>query len=178
MPSVPIIGARGYNPISGRLEAAAPVGLFRGGDPTTLKLFRLNLSSGLIIERKREMSGYSVDIEQATLENDFFRKVLFTGENLQLVLMALKPGEDIGMETHPHTDQFIRIEAGEGRAMIGGEAFELHDGSVVVIPAGSEHNVTNTSSTEPLKLYTVYAPPEHPDGTVHRTKAEAEAHHH
>lgn len=124
------------------------------------------------------MSGYSVDIEKATIENDLFRKVLYTGEKLQLVLMALKPGEDIGMETHPDTDQFIRVEAGEGRAMIDGEEFELHDGSVVVVPAGLEHNVTNTSRTEALKLYTIYAPPEHPDGTVHRTKEEAAEHHH
>lgn len=126
------------------------------------------------------MSGYSVDIEKATIENDLFRKVLFTGDKLQLVLMALKPGEDIGKETHPDIDQFIRVEAGEGLAMIDDEEFELHDGSVVVIPAGSEHNVTNTSRTEALKLYTIYAPPEHPDGTVHRTKEEAEAaeHHH
>ncbi|NLE52753.1 MAG: cupin domain-containing protein [Chloroflexi bacterium] len=126
------------------------------------------------------MSGYSIDIEKATLENDLFRKVLFTGEHLQLVLMALKPGEDIGKETHPDIDQFIRVEEGEGRAMVDDTEYELHDGSIVVIPAGAEHNVTNTSRTDVLRLYTIYTPPEHPDGTVHRTKAEAEAdeHHH
>jgi|SRR5690606_20383627 mannose-6-phosphate isomerase-like protein (cupin superfamily) len=124
------------------------------------------------------MAGYSTDIEKATLENENFRQVLFTGEHMQLVLMALKPGEDIGLETHPDTDQFIRVESGTGRALIGDEEFDLHDGSIVVIPAGSQHNVTNTSSSEPLKLYTIYTPPEHPDGTVHRTKAEAEAHEH
>jgi mannose-6-phosphate isomerase-like protein (cupin superfamily) len=124
------------------------------------------------------MAGYSTDIEKATLENENFRQVLFTGEHMQLVLMALKPGEDIGLETHPDTDQFIRVESGTGWALIGDEEFDLHDGSIVVIPAGSQHNVTNTSSSEPLKLYTIYTPPEHPDGTVHRTKAEAEAHEH
>ncbi|HMM28590.1 MAG TPA: cupin domain-containing protein [Aggregatilineaceae bacterium] len=126
------------------------------------------------------MSGYSVDIEQATIENEYFRKVLFTGPKTQLVLMALKPGEDIGQETHPDTDQFIRVEAGEGKALIDGQEIPLRDGSAVVIPAGAEHNVINTSRDEPLKLYTLYAPPEHADGTVHRTRAEAEAdaHHH
>lgn len=127
-----------------------------------------------------EMAGYSIDIEKATIENDYFRKVLFTGPHMQLVLMTLQPGEDIGQETHDEHDQFIRVEAGTGRAMVGGEEFELHDGSIVVIPAGAQHNVINESRTEPLRLYTLYAPPEHPDGTVHRTKAEAEAaeHHH
>ena len=127
-----------------------------------------------------EMAGYSIDIEKATIENDYFRKVLFTGPHMQLVLMTLQPGEDIGQETHDEHDQFIRVEAGTGRAMVGGEEFELHDGSIVVIPAGAQHNVINESRTEPLRLYTLYAPPEHPDGTVHRTKADAEAaeHHH
>lgn len=124
------------------------------------------------------MSGYSVNIEQATLDNDHFRRVLFTGPHSQLVLMALRPGEDIGLETHPHTDQFIRVESGHGEAVIGGQTYTLEDGSAIVIPAGSEHNVTNTSETMPLKLYTVYTPPEHPDGTVHHTKAEAMAAHH
>ncbi len=88
--------------------------------------------------------------------------------------MALKPGEDIGQETHPDTDQFIRVESGEGKAILDGQEYALADGSALVIPAGAEHNVINTSSAEPLKLYTVYTPPEHPDGTIHKTKAEAE----
>jgi mannose-6-phosphate isomerase-like protein (cupin superfamily) len=96
--------------------------------------------------------------------------------------MALKPGEEIGLETHPDTDQFIRVEAGYGKAILDGEEYTLADGSALVIPAGAEHNVINTSSKESLKLYTVYTPPEHPDGTIHKTKAEAEAyereHHH
>jgi len=124
------------------------------------------------------MAGYAVDIEKATLDNTYFRKVLFTGPKSQLVLMTLKPGEDIGKETHDDIDQFVRVEAGKGKAVIDGKEHALKDGSAVVIPAGSEHNVINTSSNEPLKLYTIYTPPEHPDGTVHKTKAEADADHH
>jgi mannose-6-phosphate isomerase-like protein (cupin superfamily) len=128
------------------------------------------------------MSGYHIDIEKKSLENNHFREVLFTGPHSQLVVMALQVGEEIGQETHPDTDQFIRVESGEGKAILDGQEYELADGSALVIPAGAEHNVINTSSTEPLKLYTVYTPPEHPDGTVHKTKAEAEAyeseHHH
>ena len=119
------------------------------------------------------MSGYAINIEQATIDNENFRRVLFTGPHSQLVLMALRPGEDIGLETHDATDQFIRVESGQGEALIGGQRFALEDGTAIVIPAGSEHNVTNTSQTAPLKLYTVYTPPEHPDGTVHPTKADA-----
>ncbi len=124
------------------------------------------------------MPGYNVNIEEATLKNEYFRQVLFTGPKSQLVLMALRPGEDIGKETHPDTDQFIRVEAGEGKAVIGGQEFSLHDGSAVVIPAGSEHNVINTSNSQMFKLYTVYTPPEHPHGTIHRTKADDEHHDH
>jgi mannose-6-phosphate isomerase-like protein (cupin superfamily) len=120
------------------------------------------------------MAGYSINIEQATLENENFRKVLFTGKHTQLVLMTLKPGEDIGQEVHDSVDQFFRIEAGTGEAIIDGEKTALSDGVVVVIPAGSEHNLINTSSSEPLRLYTLYSPPNHPDGTIHKTKAEAD----
>ena len=121
------------------------------------------------------MSGYVTNIEKGTLANDHFRSVLFTGPNSQLVLMALKPGEEIGLETHDDIDQFIRVESGAGVAILDGEEHELEDGSAVVIPAGTQHNVVNRSPSEPLKLYTLYSPPEHPDGTVHKTKAEAEA---
>jgi mannose-6-phosphate isomerase-like protein (cupin superfamily) len=124
------------------------------------------------------MSGYTINIEEATLQNENFRKVLFTGPKSQLVLMSLRPGEDIGLETHPDTDQFFRVEAGEGEAVIDGQKTELHDGSAIVIPAGAEHNVTNVSSTKALKLYTIYTPPQHPDGTIFLTKAEAESHGH
>ena len=120
------------------------------------------------------MHGYVTDIERDTIENEDFRRVLFTGPNTQLVLMTLRPGEDIGLETHDGHDQFIRVEAGTGVVMLDGEESALADGSAVVIPAGVEHNIVNTSD-EPLRLYTLYSPPEHPDGTVHRTKREAEA---
>lgn len=121
------------------------------------------------------MAGYHTDIEKKSLENNYFREVLYTAPHSQLVVMALKPGEDIGMETHGDTDQFIRVEAGKGKAVLDGKEYALEDGSAVVIPAGTEHNIINSSSSEPLKLYTIYTPPEHPDGTVHKTKAEAEA---
>jgi mannose-6-phosphate isomerase-like protein (cupin superfamily) len=121
------------------------------------------------------MAGYHVDIEKKTEENDYFREVLFTGPLSQLVVMSLKPGEEIGLETHGDIDQFIRVEEGHGKALLDGQEYRLEDGSAIVIPAGTEHNVINTSATEALKLYTIYTPPEHPDGTIHKTKAEADA---
>ena len=121
------------------------------------------------------MAGYHVDIEKKTEENEYFREVLFTAPHSQLVVMSLKPGEEIGMETHSDVDQFIRVEEGEGKAILDGQEYRLEDGSAIVIPAGTEHNVVNTSSKKALKLYTLYTPPEHPDGTIHKTKAEAEA---
>ena len=120
------------------------------------------------------MSGYLTDIEKKSLANENFREVLFTASHSQLVLMSLQPGEEIGLETHDGIDQFIRVEAGTGKAILDGEEKTLADGSAVVIPAGTEHNVINTSQSEALKLYTIYSPPEHPDGTVHKTKAEAD----
>ncbi|OIO51277.1 cupin domain-containing protein [Candidatus Uhrbacteria bacterium CG_4_10_14_0_8_um_filter_58_22] len=123
------------------------------------------------------MKGFSVDLEKRTLENEFFRQVLFTTERSQLVLMALQPSENIGLEVHEDRDQFIRVEAGQGRAIIGGEEFVLEDGSAVVIPAGSEHDIINGPEGV-MKLYTLYTPPEHQDGTVHKTKEEALAAHH
>ncbi|HPL62723.1 MAG TPA: cupin domain-containing protein [Syntrophales bacterium] len=115
--------------------------------------------------------GYVVDIEKATKENSNFRKVLFTAPNSQLVVMCLQPGEDIGMEVHD-LDQFIRIEKGEGKAVLDGKEHSLEDDWAVVIPAGTGHNIINTGK-KPLKLYTIYSPPEHADGTVHKTRAEA-----
>jgi mannose-6-phosphate isomerase-like protein (cupin superfamily) len=123
------------------------------------------------------MTGYVTNIEKDTLANDDYRRVLFTGRHMQLVLMTLQPGEEIGRETHEGHDQFIRIESGTGSVVLGGEQHRLGDGSAVVIPAGVEHNVINTSAAEPLRLYTLYSPPEHPDGTVHRTKREEPAEH-
>jgi mannose-6-phosphate isomerase-like protein (cupin superfamily) len=132
--------------------------------------------------RRIVMAGYVVNIEKRSLENGYFREVLFTGPHSQLVVMSIAPGEDIGMETHDDVDQFIRVEAGKGKAILNGEEHDLQDGSAVVIPAGTEHDIVNSSKSEPLKLYTVYTPPEHPDGTIHKTKAEAMAyekeHHH
>lgn len=127
------------------------------------------------------MAGYVIDIEKKTLENPHFREVLFTAPKLQLVVMTLQPGEEIGLETHDDGDQFFRVEAGEGEALLDGERHPLRDGSIVVIPAGVEHNISNTSASEPLRVYTLYAPPEHPHGTLHHTKAEADEyakHHH
>lgn len=123
------------------------------------------------------MVGYVTNIETDTLENEDYRRVLFTGRNTQLVLMTLRPGEEIGRETHEEHDQFIRVESGTGSVILNGEKHALEDGVAVVIPAGTEHNVINTSKSEPLRLYTLYSPPEHPDGTVHRTKADEPAEH-
>jgi len=126
------------------------------------------------------MTGFITDIEYKTLQNENFREVLYTAQHTQLVVMSLQPGEDIGMEVHGDIDQFIRIETGQGKAILNGAEHDLADGSVVVIPAGVMHNIVNTSDSEALKLYSLYSPPEHPDKTIHRTKAEAEAaeHHH
>jgi mannose-6-phosphate isomerase-like protein (cupin superfamily) len=121
------------------------------------------------------MNGFITNIERDTVANEDFRRVLFTGSHVQLVLMTLRPGEDIGLETHDEHDQFIRIEAGSGEVLLDGKRHALSDGSAVVIPAGVEHNVLNKSKDEPLRLYTLYSPPEHADGTVHHTKKEAEA---
>ena len=120
------------------------------------------------------MKGYITNIEEESLKNENFRRVLYTAPNSQLVLMSLKPKEEIGEETH-ELDQFIRIEAGRGVAILDGIKTEISDGSAIVIPKGTKHNIVNTSETEKLKLYTVYSPPEHRDGTVRKTKAEAEA---
>ena len=127
------------------------------------------------------MTGYVGPIEHLTVENEYFRQVLFTGEHLQLVVMCLQPGEEIGNEVHGDVDQFFRIEAGEATFVINNEErYVTHDGDAFVVPAGAWHNVINTGAGEKLKLYTVYTPPEHPAGTVHKTKAEADAaeHHH
>jgi len=121
------------------------------------------------------MKGFSINIEEATLENNNFRKVLYTSKHSQLVLMSLKPMEEIGMEVHEENDQFFRFEAGQGKCIIDGNEYELKDGVAVVVPAGSQHNVINTSATEDLKLYTIYSPAHHKDGIVRTTKEEAEA---
>ena len=114
-------------------------------------------------------------IEKLTGENNFFRQVLFTGKYAQLVVMSLKPGEEIGEEVHPNVDQFFRFEKGEGKVVIEGEEFSVGDGDAVVVPAGSRHNIINGSANADLKLYTISSPPNHPEGTIHKTKQEAEA---
>ncbi len=119
------------------------------------------------------MKGYVDNIEDITEDNQNFRKVLYTAKNSQLVVMSLNPGEDIGSEVHEELDQFIRIEEGEGKAVLNGEEHKIEEGSAVVIPGGTEHNIINTSD-EKMKLYTVYSPPEHRDGVLHKTKEEAE----
>jgi mannose-6-phosphate isomerase-like protein (cupin superfamily) len=119
------------------------------------------------------MTGYLQNIEQLTLQNTNFRQVLYTGQHAQLVVMHLQPNEDIGMEVHEIVDQFLRVEAGEGKVIMNGEEHMIKDGDAFVVPAGTEHNVINTSSTQPLKLYTVYSPPHHKDGTIHKTKQDA-----
>ena len=121
------------------------------------------------------MKGFNTNIEKDTLENSNFRKVLYTGKNSQLVLMSLKPGEDIGMEIHNENDQFFRFEAGEGKAVIDGNEYLLADGSVIIVPAGAEHNIINTSESEDLKLYTIYSPAHHKDGIIRVTRDEAMA---
>ena len=120
------------------------------------------------------MKGYFTNIEKATLENNNFRKVLYTSKHSQLVLMSLRPGEEIGTETHSENDQFFRFERGQGKVIIDGNEYDVSDGSAIVVPAGAEHNVINVSDTEELKLYTIYSPPHHKDGVVRASKEEAE----
>jgi mannose-6-phosphate isomerase-like protein (cupin superfamily) len=119
--------------------------------------------------------GFVSNIEKDTLENDNFRKVLYTGKHCQLVLMSLKPNEEIGMEVHADNDQFFRFEKGRGKCIIDGNEHEIEDGSAVLVPAGAQHNIINVSMTESLKLYTIYSPAHHRDGIQRASKAEAEA---
>ena len=113
------------------------------------------------------------NIEKETLENNFFRKVLLTTKHQQLVVMSLNPSEDIGLETHENLDQFIKIEQGEGLAVLDGVETRFSSGFSVTIPSGTNHNIINSSSENPLKIYTIYSPPNHKDGTIHKTKQEA-----
>jgi mannose-6-phosphate isomerase-like protein (cupin superfamily) len=117
--------------------------------------------------------GFKQNIEQKTITNTDFRHVLYTGTHMQLVLMSLKPGEDIGSEIHAENDQFFRFDAGAGKVVINETEYEVADGDAVIVPAGAAHNVINTSDSEDLKLYTIYAPSHHKDGTVRATKEEA-----
>jgi mannose-6-phosphate isomerase-like protein (cupin superfamily) len=121
------------------------------------------------------MKGFKTNIEKDTLENRKFRKVLYTGIHSQLVLMSLRPKEEIGMETHTANDQFFRFEAGQGKVIIDGNEYEVGDGVAIIVPAGAKHNIINISDSKELKLYTIYSPPHHKDGIVRVTKKEAEA---
>jgi len=120
------------------------------------------------------MKGFNTNIEQDTLENNDFRRVLYTAKHCQLVLMSLQPKEEIGLETHPENDQFLRFEGGRGVVFIDGNEYQVTDGGAVTVPAGARHNVVNMSETEQLKIYTIYSPPHHRDDTVHATKKDAE----
>ncbi len=117
--------------------------------------------------------GYVVHLEDETKKNGLFRRVLYTGAHCQLVLMSIKPKDEIGMEVHKDNDQFFRIDSGEGKVVISGISHAVKDGDGIIVPAGADHNVVNTSPTKELRLYTLYSPPHHKDGTVHRTKEEA-----
>lgn len=119
------------------------------------------------------MARYLDDIEKVTKENENFRKVVYTGKFLQLVVMNLKPGEDIGKEIHPNVDQFFRIEEGEAKVIIDGKQEKANEDFAIVVPAGSEHNLVNNSKDTNLKLYTIYSPSNHPENTIHRTQEEA-----
>lgn len=119
------------------------------------------------------MKGYKENIEKLTEENNNFRKVLYTGKHSQLVLMSLKPGEEIGLEVHSENDQFFRFESGKGQVIIDGNVYEVEDGDAVIVPQGAEHNVVNTSDSLDLKMYTIYSPAHHKDGIVRETKEEA-----
>ncbi|HNQ17361.1 MAG TPA: cupin domain-containing protein [Candidatus Woesebacteria bacterium] len=123
------------------------------------------------------MTGYIGKIEQLTLNNTAFRQVVFTGKHAQLVVMSLLPREEIGEEVHNAVDQFFRVESGTAKVVMNGEESVVSNGDAFVVPAGTVHNVINVSTDQPLKLYTIYSPPNHPEGTVHQTKAEAEAAH-
>lgn len=121
------------------------------------------------------MKGFIINIEKKTLANEYFREVLYTGQHNQLVVMSLLPNEEIGEEVHEIVDQFIRVEKGAGKAILDGEEHVLSDGTALVIPAGTKHNILNSSSTDPLKLYTLYCPAHHKNKTIHKTKKEAES---
>jgi mannose-6-phosphate isomerase-like protein (cupin superfamily) len=120
------------------------------------------------------MKGYKTNIENETVENTDFRKVLYTGKHLQLVLMAIEPGGEIGEEVHKENDQFFRVESGTGRCIIDGNEYTIEDGDAIVVPAGAKHNILNTDAHTPLQLYTIYGPSHHKDGIVHHTREEAE----
>lgn len=139
-------------------------------------IFGLNNCTGMQLKEMDNMTGYVGPIEKTTEQNNYFRRVIFTGKHAQLVVMCLQGGEEIGREVHDTVDQFFRIEEGSAKFVFNDkEEYLVHEGDAVVVPAGTIHNVINASENKPLKLYTIYSPPNHPDGTIHKTKDEAEA---
>lgn len=143
---------------------------------TKQRLFEMTEKLDSSFKQRKEKSnkkGFHVNIEKETVNSNYYRKVLYTGANLQLVLMSLKPQEEIGMEVHPDIDQFFRFESGSGKCIINDNEYEVSDGDGIIVPAGSEHNVINTGDDE-LKLYTLYAPPHHKDGVNYQTKEDAD----
>ena len=127
---------------------------------------------GLFEQIITEKKKFVTNIEDDSINNTNFRKVLFTGKDMQVVVMSIKPEGDIGLETHSDTDQFIRVEKGEGKVIMNGKETSISDGTAFVIPQGTEHNVVNTSDSDDLKIYTIYSPPHHPDGTIQKTKPD------
>ncbi len=123
----------------------------------------------------KKVRGFVTDIEKDVLDNKNFRKVLYTSKHSQLVLMTLLPNQEIGMEVHPKNDQFFRFESGNGLCIINGHKYKIKDGTAVIVPAGANHNIINTSSTKKLKMYTIYSPAHHRDQVLHKTKQEAES---
>lgn len=154
-----------------RIRKSPETGM-QAGNPS----FALHPAPGTF-ENMKHTKGYVANIEELSLTNEYFRQVLYTDSRLQLVLMSLLPNEDIGEEVH-QLDQFIRIEKGSGKSVLDGQESDLSAGSVVVIPQGTRHNIINTSADAPLKIYTLYAPPNHKDGTIHKTKAAADKEEH
>lgn len=130
-----------------------------------------------ILSMQKTKTGFKSDIEKDVLENNNFRKVVYTGKHIQLVLMSLKGGEEIGSEIHPETDQFFRFESGHGKCIIEGKEYSLKSGDAVIVPAGAKHNIINTDPKEDLKLYTLYAPPHHKNGIIQASKKDAENSH-
>jgi mannose-6-phosphate isomerase-like protein (cupin superfamily) len=160
---------------NGRARGPAGAGLFSRHTRALRAITPVPPRAGYIdLEEGDVMEGFVGDIEESTVKSSDFRRVLYTGKNMQLVLMALKPGEEIGEEVHTDRDQFFRVEKGEGEVLIDGHQTKVKDGVAIIVPAGARHNVKNTG-VQPLKLYTIYAPPEHADGVVRVTKADAEA---
>lgn len=175
----PVSDVRSVDHVSNALDAALEM-TFPASDPVAVYVAADDIAPRLnehFTIQEVNMIGFVTNIESDTVENNDYRRVLYTGQHTQLVLMTLQPGEDIGQETHEEHDQFIRVESGAGKVILDGEEHRLSDGIAVVIPAGVRHNVINTSRDAPLRLYTLYSPPEHPDGTVHRTKRDELAEH-